>query len=333
VGLDPGGQLRAGRTRLAQAGRACLLLALLAGLGCAHGGQADLAQLASNSDQVIWEAGQKALEKRQYESARQYFRRIVEGFPHSEHAPSARLAIGDSHFKEGGTANYLLAVSAYREFLTVYPSHPRSDYAQLQVGEAYFRQKNGADRDQTDTQHALEEFQRLLDQYPSSGHTEVARERIRECRQSLARAEYLAGYFYQRTRRAWRAAVTRYEGITQEYPDYERLDEVLFRLAQCLDYLGRSGDAVPHLARVVGEYPQSEYADDAQKLKAEIEQLLSSPAAAPSPAAIPSPAPAGDGETTQEPAQTPPSPVPSAEPSPEPSPDPSPEPSPGADGQ
>ncbi len=289
--------------------RVCLLAGVLGTLlACAHRGGPDLAELASNSDQVIWEAGQKALEKKQYESARQYFRRIVEGFPHSEHAPSARLAIGESHFQEGGTANYLLAVSAYREFLTVYPSHPRSDYAQLQVGESYFRQKNGPDRDQTDTRHALEEFQRLLDQYPSSANAEMARDRIRECRQSLARAEFLAGYFYQRTRRAWRAAVARYEGIAQDYPDYERLDEVLFRLAQCLDFLGRSGDALPHLTRVIAEYPQSEYADDARKLKGDIERLLAAPAASPLPVPGNETAPAGPNPTV---APAPPSPEPS----------------------
>ena len=53
MGLDRGGTLR--RT-----------LALLLGLtlgGCASRGEPDIATLASNSDQLIWEAGQKAFEK------------------------------------------------------------------------------------------------------------------------------------------------------------------------------------------------------------------------------------------------------------------------------
>src|SRR5207244_5159397 len=80
-----------------------LLVAALAGWGCAHGGEPDIATLASNSDQVIWEAGQKALEKHQYESARQHFKRIIDGFPQSEYGPAARLALADSHFQEAGT--------------------------------------------------------------------------------------------------------------------------------------------------------------------------------------------------------------------------------------
>jgi len=101
--------------------------------GCAHGGGTDIATLASNSDQVIWEAGQKATQKKQWEAARQYYKRIVEGFPQSEYGPACRLALGESYLKEGGTANIILSISEYREFLTLYPSHPKSDFAQFQV--------------------------------------------------------------------------------------------------------------------------------------------------------------------------------------------------------
>ena len=175
--------------------RHLLLVAALASSlwGCAHGGEPDIATLASNSDQVIWEAGEKALSKHQYEAARQHYKRIIDGFPQSEYGPGARIAVGDSYFQEGGTASYILGIAAYREFLTIYPSHPRSEYAQFQVGECYFKQRNGPDRDQTPTKNALDEYQRLLEFYPQSGHGEQARGRIKECRQSLARAEFLAG--------------------------------------------------------------------------------------------------------------------------------------------
>jgi outer membrane protein assembly factor BamD len=273
------------------------LLALAAlHAGCAHGGgSADLATLTSNSDQVIWEAGQKAFKKRDYEAARQHFKRIVEGFPQSEFGPAARLAVGDAYFQEGGTANYILAIGAYREFLTLFPSHPRSDYAQLQVAESFFKQRNGPDRDQTPTQHALEEYQRLVDIFPNSPAAETARARITECRQSLARAEFLAGYFYQRTRQACRAAITRYETVLKDYPDYGRTDEVLFRLAECLTLSGRGAEALPHLSRMIKDYPQSEYADEARRLMQTASQAPATPPASPAPPAEPSPSPSAPG--------------------------------------
>jgi outer membrane protein assembly factor BamD len=252
--------------------RRTFLVALLVGGAACSGnrGPADVATLASNSDQEIWEAGQKAAAKNNFESARQHYKRIVDGFPQSQHGPEARLALADTYFREGGIGNYILAISAYRDFLTLYPSHPKSDYAQYQVSECFFLQKNGPDRDATSTKKSLEEFQRLLELYPASPYSEPARTRVRELRQSLARSEFLAGYFYQRTRKAYRASIARYEILLADYPDYERLDEVLLRLAQCLVYMARKAEALPQLGRLLSEYPQSDYAREARELMEEL---------------------------------------------------------------
>ncbi len=254
--------------------------------------QPDIATLTSNSDQAIWEAGQKALERKDWISARQHFRRIVDGFPQSSFGAESRLAIGATYVGEGGSTNDLLAVGAYREFLTLYPSHPKSDFAQFQVAEAYFRRKNGPDRDQTDTREAVAEYQRLLDLYPSSQYGEQARARIVEARQSLARAEFLAGYFYQRTRELCRASIARYQLILKDYPDYRALDEVLFRLAECLQSSGRGAEALPHLGRLLEEYPNSNWATPARALMTTAAAAPPTPSPAPAPApATPSPAP------------------------------------------
>jgi outer membrane protein assembly factor BamD len=282
--------------------RAVLVSGLLAAAACGHG-QPDIATLTSNSDQVIWEAGQKALEKKDWESARQHFKRIIDAFPQSQYAPSARLALGDTYVAEGGTSNDILSIGAYREFLTLYPSHPKSDYAQFQVAESYFRQKSGADRDQTQTLHGLEEYERLLDLYPGSPYIEQARGRIKELRQNLARAEYMAGYFYQKTRQYCRAAVARYEGILKDYPDFDDLDLVLLHMAECLHAQGRTAEALPHLGRLLEDFPESAQAETARSL---MEEWSNEPP--------PPPAPAGAGAV----------PSPEASPAPLPSPVPSP---------
>lgn len=302
--------------------RLALVLAALVVSACASS-QPDLATLTSNSAELIWEAGQKALSRKEWDNARQHFRRIVEGFPQSRHAPEARLALAEAYVKEGGQANDILAIGVYRDFLTVFPSHPRADFAQFQVAEAYFRQRNSPDRDQTDTVHALEEYQRLLDVYPQTAHGEEARKRIGEARYSLARAEFLAGYFYQRTREACRSALPRYEGVLRDYPDYRDTDEVLFRLGECLAATGRGAEALPHLHRLAQDFPQSRFLLPARDLMARI-AAMPPPSPSPSPAPGPSSAPTPPGGTPEGGAAIPatpppaPSPVPSATPTPRP---------------
>lgn len=281
--MDPGAAVRAA------AGRFLAGTALALTWACAHGGPPDIATLSSNSDQVIWEAGEKAAGKKEWEAARQHFRRIIDAFPQSRFGPAARVALADSYFDEGGTANHVLAASSYREFLTLYPSHPRSDYAQFRVGESHWKQRNSPDRDQTPTRQALEEFGRLLENYPDSPHVEEARLRIAEARRSLARSEFLVGLFYQRTRRACHSAIPRYETVVRSYPDYPALDEALFRLAQCLAEGDRRAEALPHVGQLLSDFPASPFAPDARKLQAEIEARGPVAAPSPSPGASPSP--------------------------------------------
>lgn len=257
--------------------------------GCSHGGDVDVATLASSSDQILWEAGEKAVQKKNWDSARQIYKRIIDGFPQSEYGPAARLALGDSYFGEESAASYILAASAYRDFLTLYPSHPKSDYAQFRIAESHYRQKNGPDRDQTETEQALGEYQRLLDLYPQSSHLEETRTRIADCRQSLARAEFLAGYFYQRSRRAYRASIARYETILAEYPDYKQFDEVLLRLGQALAAVGRGPEALPHLGRLLEEYRDSRFEAEARKLYDALAAITPAPAPAPTPSPSASP--------------------------------------------
>ena len=293
--MDPGAALR----------RSLGVAALLLFSGCGSH-QLDLEALSSASDQIVWEAGEKAVEKKDWESARQYFRRLIDAFPQSEHQPGARIALADSYFQEGGTANYVLAVSSYREFLTLYPRHPRSDYAQFRTAESFFEQRNSPDRDQTATSEALDEYQRLLDVYPESSLVEPAREKIRECRQTLARSHFGVGYFYQRTRQAWRSAIGRYETILTDYPDFEKLDEVLYRLSECLGNAGRYAEARPHLARLRAEFPASPFAEQAVKLEATfpapgVPAVPTAPAVGQPQPQPPPPAPASPSQTPKPP--------------------------------
>ena len=244
-----------------------LAAAALALAACHHSSTADITTLAAGSDKVLWDSGNKALQKKQYAVARQYLTRLMENFPSSPQQPLARLTRADSYFREGGAENYVLAANDYREFAGLYPSHPRADYAQLQLAECYFKQRLGPDRDQTNTTKALEEYDRFLGLFPTSPLADQARERTKICRWSLARAEYDVGFFYQRTRQSYRAAIQRYEGLLAKYPDYSDTDEVLFRLAECLVRAGRGSEALPAIGRLLEKHPNSRYRGSAERLR------------------------------------------------------------------
>jgi len=63
--------------------------------------------------------------------------------------PKAKLAIADSFYKEGGTANLTQAVQAYKDFDIFFPMLPEAAYAQLQVAMTHYKQMEKPDRDRT----------------------------------------------------------------------------------------------------------------------------------------------------------------------------------------
>jgi outer membrane protein assembly factor BamD len=94
----------------------------------------------------------------------------------------------------------------------------------------------------------------------------TVRERVKACRGSLARSEFVVAAFYQKSRKAYRAAIPRFENILKNYPDFEQTDETLLRLGQCLALSGRSAEATPVLARLLDEFPESPFVKDARLL-------------------------------------------------------------------
>ncbi|MBN2370876.1 MAG: outer membrane protein assembly factor BamD [Vicinamibacteria bacterium] len=260
------------------------ILALISCPGCRHSASVDIATLSIASDRALWEASQKEIGKKRWEPARQHLKRIIDGYPRSEYQPLARLALADSYYEEGGSANYILSASEYRDFQTLFPSHNRADYAQFRIAECFFKQHHGADRDQTHTVRAVEEYSRLIDLYPSSPLVEEARKKLKACREILARSEFLVGLFYERTRKSFHSAILRYEHLLEEYPEYSQTDEILLRLANCLARIGRSAEARPHLQRLIDSYPASRHVDSARRLLSGLPENPPMPQSSTSPA-------------------------------------------------
>lgn len=57
-------------------------------------------------------------------------------------------------------------------------------------------------------------------------------------------------------------AIRTYRRILEEYPGYERNDQVLYQMSRAYDELGRSDDAMAVMDRFVREYPDSRYVDE-----------------------------------------------------------------------
>ena len=225
-------------------------------------------------DKFLFERGTDLLTDEKWLPAREMLRQIVENFPQSLYRPDAKLGVGDSYLGEGTTASLVLAINEFKEFLTFYPTHQRADYAQYKLGFAHFRQMLAPQRDQTETREAIREFQTFVERYPNSSLLEEVRARLRDSRDRFSDSEYHVGFFYFRSR-WYPGAIDRFKTLLKNDPGYTRRDAVYFYLAEALLKGDNKAEALPYYERLIKEFEQSEYLEDAQKRIGELKPSLS----------------------------------------------------------
>jgi outer membrane protein assembly factor BamD len=216
------------------------------------------------ADQWLFDRGTESLADRKWYTAREYFRRLVDGFPQSAHREDAKLGVGDTYIGENSIESNILAINEFREFLTFFPVSRRADYAQYKIALAYTRQMLSPQRDQTATKDAIRELELFLQRYPDSPlKTEVATLE-RTARDRLSQSEYEIGAFYARFN-VCPGAVDRFRGILVSDPAFTHRDAVYFQMAECLLKLGAPAEALPWYERVTVEFEKSEYLERARK--------------------------------------------------------------------
>jgi outer membrane protein assembly factor BamD len=254
-------------------------------------------------DKFLFERGKSSLDDKRWMTAREYFRRIIDSYPQSELRPEAKLGIGDSYLGEGTGEALVLAANEFREFLTFYPTNPRSDYAQFRLGMVYFKQMRGPQRDQTETREAVREFETFLERYPNSSLRPEVEARLREARDRVSMAEYQVGVFYYR-QRWYPGAIDRLRKLLKEDPRFTYRDGAYYYLAEALLKVKLDAEALPLLEKLVAEFEQSEFLEKGRlrldELKANMAKAgatLPPPADAAAPPTPPQAGPASPPQT------------------------------------
>jgi outer membrane assembly lipoprotein YfiO len=220
-------------------------------------------------DKFLWERGTEELNKKHWLTSREYFRQLMDSYPQSVYRADAKLGLADSYLGEGSAESSVLAVNEYREFLSFYPTHKRAYYAQFKLGMCHFYQMHGPDRDQTETHEAIAELTTFVQHYSRPEENPLldeGRARLREAHDRMSDADYRVAYFYLKTQKFPPAAIDRFNAILKSDPEYSRRDAVYFYLSQALVKMNRSAEAVPLLDRLIVEFEQSEYLEQAKKL-------------------------------------------------------------------
>jgi outer membrane protein assembly factor BamD len=218
-------------------------------------------------DKQLYDKAMADIKHGRHEIGRLSLQTLINTYPDSEYLAKAKLAIADSYFKEGGTANITQAINGYKDFIVFFPFLPEAAYAQMQVAMANYNEMPKADRDTTHTKAAEEEFQTFLLKYPKDPLAPQAEQRLREVQEVLAEGQYLVAYYYY-VKGDRRAAAGRLIPLVRRYPLYSKADTSLWLLGDIFEKSERKDIAGTYYAQIVKNYPLSPRAGDAKgKLK------------------------------------------------------------------
>ena len=227
-------------------------------------------------DKILYERSLEDIKHGRHEVGRLGMQTLINTYPDSEYLAKAKLAIADSYYKEGGTANTTQAIQAYQDFDVFFPMLPEAAYAQLQVAMAHFRQIEKPDRDRSEALNAEDAFQTFLQKYPKDPLAAKAEQYLRNVQEVLAEGDFRIGYFYYTTRGDKRAAASRLAAMVNRYPYYSKADRALWMLGSIWEGTEKKELAAPYYARIVREYPLSplvpQAKDRLKELKAPIPQ-------------------------------------------------------------
>ena len=239
------------------------------------------AENTAEPDKILYDKAMDDIKHGRHEVGRLNLQTLINTYPDSEYLAKAKLAIADSFYKEGGTANLTQSVQAYKDFGIFFPMLPEAAYAQLQVAMTHYKQMEKPDRDRTQARAAEDEFQIFLTKYPNDPLAPKAEQRLREVQELLAEGDFRIGYYYY-VKEDKKAAESRLRGLVNRYPLYSKSDQALWMLGNIWQGTEKKEIAIPYYARIVRNYPLSPLVPNAKsRLKA-----LGAPIPQPDPKAV-----------------------------------------------
>ncbi len=206
-------------------------------------------------------AGGKLLEETYVQLWRIYFamdeldlalgmsQRLLAEFPASAFIDEAMLQ--QAHV-ERKRENHLSAISHYTS-ITKLPNSPLRGEGQFFIGECYEAMALKAAKGQSAQlfENAFLAYQKVYEQFPDSGRVGDA-------------VAKMAAFYYQKEDYA--RAVDVFENVLSDHPDANFLDVILFNYGRCLYKLDRKPEARRRFEQLIGDFPESEIATEANKI-------------------------------------------------------------------
>ena len=199
---------------------------------------------ASWTAEDFYDEAKSALAAGEFQTAITNLESLEARFPFSSYARQAQLDVAYAYYKFEEADS---AIAAADRFIRLNPRDANVDYALYLKGLANFNRGKGimeswfprnlADHDTKTLQDAMQDFSKLVRQFPDSKYSADAYKRLIYLKNELAEHEVGVAEYYIK-RKAWLAAARRSQYILEHYQETQSSRRALDIMAQAYKELG-----------------------------------------------------------------------------------------------
>ncbi len=240
-------------------GQILALLCLLLTVSCSVKPD-DLSENTSIDE--IFNLAEKARDRKSFQEAGDFYMEIENLFPYSDGSRKALIEAMKSYHKG---SDLLSARLSAKRYLTLYPTGEDAAFSKYIIGLSHFDAIVDVQRDQGAALHAVREFTELIEQFPGSEFTKMARENLAIAYAQLAGQEMVVGRYYMK-RKDYLAAINRFSTVKNNYSDTIFEVEALYRLTEAYIALGMEDLAKSTNQKLKTKYTHSLWANKSSTL-------------------------------------------------------------------
>ena len=210
----------------------------------------------------------------------QLFDDLVNPFRVTNKADTVSFYQAMSYFKQ---KDYLTASHYFERFYRDYRQSPFAEESEYLTGYCYYMQSPRAQLDQENTNTAIESFQIFLMRHPDSRFAEDAEKYLAEMKDKLVDKSYLTARLYYNLGQ-YKASITALNNSLDDYPETKHREELMYLLLRSSFLLAENSVPARKLERFqstmdeyysfIGEFPESRYIRDAQRMYNRTDRFL-----------------------------------------------------------
>ncbi len=212
----------------------------------------------------------KLFDEGKYYQAKTQFQILVLNNPGSNIIDMVQFYLAESHFY---LKEYITAAAEYEKLINLYPRSAYLDDAQYKLALSYFNLSPKADLDQKYTYKAIDEFQRFLEDFPQSEYVADVAKKLQQCREKLAKKEFISGNLYRKMG-YHQSAIIVFDEILSKYYDTSYAEQAYYWKAYCLHKIGKHQEARDMIQALLSKYPKTSFREKAISLAEQVDRAL-----------------------------------------------------------